>query len=40
MVTKRIKPLTVDGKTVHIVGVPLHWGFTGVGQDGLSAPTR
>jgi formate dehydrogenase major subunit len=29
VVTKRIKPLTCDGKTVHIVGIPLHWGFVG-----------
>ena len=28
VVTKRIKPLMCDGKTVHIVGIPLHWGFT------------
>ena len=35
VVTKRIKPLTCDGKTVHIVGIPLHWGFTGAAQEGL-----
>jgi len=29
VVTKRIKPLICDGKTVHVVGVPIHWGFTG-----------
>jgi formate dehydrogenase major subunit len=34
VVTKRIRPLTCDGKTVHIVGVPLHWGFTGVARKG------
>ena len=27
VVTKRIRPLICDGKVVHIVGVPLHWGF-------------
>jgi formate dehydrogenase major subunit len=35
VVTKRIKPLTVDGKTVHIIGVPLHWGFTGQAKKGF-----
>lgn len=35
MVTKRIKPLICDGKTVHIVGIPLHWGFTGAAKKGF-----
>src|SRR5882757_1351118 len=35
VVTKRIVPLTCDGKTVHIVGIPLHWGFTGVARQGF-----
>jgi formate dehydrogenase major subunit len=35
VVTKRITPLTCDGKTVHIVGIPLHWGFTGVAKKGF-----
>jgi formate dehydrogenase major subunit len=35
VVTKRIKPLQCDGKTVHIVGIPLHWGFTGVAKKGF-----
>jgi formate dehydrogenase major subunit len=34
-VTKRIAPLTCDGKTIHIVGIPLHWGFTGVAKKGF-----
>ena len=29
VVTKRIRPLQVAGKTVHQVGIPLHWGFMG-----------
>ena len=29
MVTKRLKPLQIDGKTVHTVGIPLHFGFIG-----------
>jgi formate dehydrogenase-N alpha subunit len=38
-VTKRIKPLTVDGKPTHVVGVPLHWGFTGQARKGYGANT-
>ena len=39
MVTKRIRPLTVDGKILHIVGVPIHWGFMGVAKPGFLANT-
>jgi formate dehydrogenase major subunit len=35
LVTKRITPLSCDGQTVHIVGIPLHWGFTGVARKGF-----
>jgi formate dehydrogenase major subunit len=35
VVTKRIAPLICDGKTVHIVGIPLHWGFTGAAKKGF-----
>ncbi len=35
VVTKRIKPLTCGGKTVHIVGIPLHWGFLGATRKGF-----
>ncbi len=34
VVTKRIKPLICDGKPVHVVGIPLHWGFTGRARKG------
>jgi formate dehydrogenase major subunit len=37
LVTKRIKVLTVEGKPVHTVGVPLHWGFTGLTKPGYLA---
>jgi formate dehydrogenase major subunit len=30
MVTDRIRPLTVDGATVHVVGLPYHWGREGL----------
>jgi len=35
VVTKRIRPLICDGKTVHVVGIPLHWGFTGAARKGF-----
>jgi formate dehydrogenase major subunit len=39
VVTKRIRPLTIDGRTVHTVGVPIHWGFTGLAKPGYLANT-
>ncbi|MGZ4643853.1 MAG: formate dehydrogenase, partial [Blastococcus sp.] len=30
LVTERIRPLRVDGRTVHQVGVPYHWGTQGI----------
>ena len=39
VVTKRIKPLQVDGKTVHHVGIPLHWGFKCVAKNGFITNT-
>jgi len=39
VVTKRIKPMTIEGKTVHHVGIPLHWGFKGVTKPGFLANT-
>jgi formate dehydrogenase major subunit len=32
MVTKRMVPLQIDGKTVHSVGLPLNFGFIGVAR--------
>ena len=29
LVTRRIKPLMVDGRTIHQVGIPYHWGYEG-----------
>jgi formate dehydrogenase-N alpha subunit len=39
VVTKRIKALDVDGKKVHTVGIPLHWGFKGVAKPGFITNT-
>jgi formate dehydrogenase major subunit len=33
MVTRRIKPMQVAGKTVWQIGFPIHWGFLGRGQQ-------
>jgi formate dehydrogenase major subunit len=38
-VTKRIKPLLVDGKPTHVIGCPIHWGFTGQARKGYGANT-
>lgn len=35
VVTKRIRPLICAGKPVHVVGIPLHWGFTGAARKGF-----
>jgi formate dehydrogenase major subunit len=37
VVTKRMKAMDVNGKKVHHVGIPIHWGFKGVTQNGYLA---
>jgi len=32
-VTKRIKPMTIDGKKVYQVGLPIHQGYRGIKED-------
>jgi len=32
MVTNRFKPFIIDGKTVHQIGVPWHWGYNGIAE--------
>ncbi|OIQ89717.1 formate dehydrogenase-O major subunit precursor [mine drainage metagenome] len=39
MVTKRLRALDVNGKRVHHIGVPIHWGFTGAARQGYIANT-
>ena len=39
LVTKRIKALTVEGRTVHQVGIPIHWGFMGIARKGFLVNT-
>jgi len=33
MVTRRIKPMTIDGKKIYQIGIPIHWGFRGISED-------
>jgi formate dehydrogenase major subunit len=33
MVTHRIKPMTIDGKKVYQIGIPIHYGFRGIQED-------
>jgi formate dehydrogenase major subunit len=39
VVTKRLRTLPADGKAVHTVGIPIHWGFTGLAKPGFLANT-
>ncbi len=39
VVTKRVASLNVDGKRVHTVGLPNHWGFVGVAKPGYLVNT-
>jgi formate dehydrogenase major subunit len=33
MVTKRIKPMMIDGKKTYQIGIPIHWGYRGISED-------
>ncbi len=39
VVTKRIPQLSCDGKTIHTVGLPNHWGFVGLTRPGYLVNT-
>jgi formate dehydrogenase major subunit len=39
VVTKRLRKLQVDGKPLHHVGIPIHWGFKGLAKPGFIANT-
>ena len=34
LVTRRIKPMQIDGKTTYQIGIPIHWGYRGISEDG------
>lgn len=36
MVTKRIKPMMIDGKRTFQIGIPIHWGYRGIAEDGAT----
>jgi formate dehydrogenase major subunit len=33
LVTRRIKPMMIDGKRTYQIGIPIHWGFRGISED-------
>ena len=33
MVTRRIRPMTIDGKKVYQIGIPIHFGYRGIQED-------
>jgi len=33
LVTRRIKPMQIDGKTTYQIGIPIHWGYRGIAED-------
>jgi formate dehydrogenase major subunit len=39
VVTKRIKAMDIDGKKVHTVGIPIHYGFKGATKPGFITNT-
>jgi formate dehydrogenase major subunit len=40
MVTRRIRPMKIDGKETFQIGLPIHWGFRGIAEDeGKTAKT-
>ena len=40
MVTRRIKPMLIDGKKTYQIGIPIHWGYRGIAEDeGRTAKT-
>jgi formate dehydrogenase major subunit len=38
MVTRRIRPMTIDGKKVYQIGIPIHQGFRGINEDAGKVP--
>ncbi len=38
MVTHRIRPMTIDGKKVYQIGLPIHQGYRGINEDAGKVP--
>lgn len=36
LVTRRMRPFTIDGKTVHEIGIPWHWGYQGLASGDVT----
>jgi formate dehydrogenase major subunit len=36
MVTRRIRPMMIDGKTTYQIGIPIHWGYRGIAEQGAT----
>jgi formate dehydrogenase major subunit len=36
LVTRRMRPFVIDGKTVHSVGIPWHWGYQGLASGDVT----
>jgi formate dehydrogenase major subunit len=36
LVTERVQPLTIAGRTVHVIGMPWHFGFGGLATGGIA----
>lgn len=39
VVTKRMKAMKIEGRDIHHVGIPIHWGFKGLTKPGFLANT-
>ena len=39
LVTKRLRPFNLDGKVVHQVGMPWHWGYMGIATSDIANNT-
>jgi len=33
MVTRRIRPMQIDGRKTYQIGIPIHWGYRGIAED-------
>ena len=34
--TRRIRPLKVNGEIAYTIGIPVHWGFVGINQGAIA----
>jgi formate dehydrogenase major subunit len=36
LVTRRMRPFVIEGKTVHEIGIPWHWGYQGLARGDVT----